>query len=211
MGATAPCVGRVPGLAVRGESYEAVSLSGLRPGRTVPTNDAEILERVRRLPGVFKVEYLERRDREALPRLATPASGENQGVAEALQRSRVLCLFKDTHFRPPGEPTLLLVDERGEVLGREIVPGEAPPSREERRFAFLGKDFVLFADRKPEGRLRFVLPPVPFPELDAIPRLERVVSASPDTPQDEYLRERLGVPKGSTYASILVGYEVRNP
>ncbi len=173
--------------------------------------DAEILERVRRLPGVLKAEFLDGRDRERLPHLATPVSGENRGVAEALRRDRLVCLFKDLHFRPPGEPTLLLADEHEEVLGREIVPGEAAPNRAERRFAFLGKDFVLFADRKPVGRLRFVLPPVRFPELEGIPGVVRVVSASPDTPQDEYLRERLAVPKGSAYASILVGYDVRNP
>lgn len=177
----------------------------------MPASDEQILELVRRLPGVLTAEFLSAKDREALPRLATPTSGENRGVAEALNRSRVLCLFKDSRFRPPGEATLLLVDEHEAVLGREIVPGETPPDRAGRRFAFLGKDFVLFTDRKPTGRLRFALPPVRFPELESIAGIERVVSASPDTPQDEYLRERLKVPTGSLYASILVGYDVRNP
>ncbi len=176
----------------------------------MPASDAEILESVRRLPGVLKADFLQPEERNALPRLATPASGDNQGVKEALSRSRVLCLFKDSRFRPPGEPTLLLVDEHGGVLGREVVSGETPPNREERRFAFLGKDFVLFADRKPSGRPRFLLPPVRFPEIEELPGVDRVVSASPDTPQDEYLRERLKVPTGSQYASVLVGYDVRN-
>jgi hypothetical protein len=175
------------------------------------TSDAEILERLRRLPGVLRAEFLRPEDRDALHPLATPTSGENRGVAEVLRRSRVLCLFKDSHFRPPGEPTLLLVDEQGEILGRELVADEDLANREERHFAFLGKDFVLFADRKPSGRPRFVLPPVRFPELEGIPGIERAVSASPDTPQDEYLRERLKVPSGSRYASILVGYDLRNP
>ncbi len=180
-------------------------------GGPIPTNERDIVEHVRGLPGVREAAFLQPQDREVLPRLATPASGENRGVAEVLRRSRVLCLFKDTHFRPPGEPTLLLVDEHDSVLGREIVPGEDVPNREERRFAFLGKDFVLFADRTPAGRPRFLLPPVRFPELEGLPGVDRVVSASPDTPQDEYLRERFGVPKGSTYASVLVGYDLRNP
>ncbi len=179
-------------------------------GVRVPTDDQEILQRVRGLPGVLQAELLGKRDRDALPGLATPASGENRGVEEALRRSRVLCLFKDARFRPPGEPTLLLLDEHGAVLGRELVSGEAPPDRSERRFAFLGRDFVLYADRKSAGRLRFVLPPVRFPELEGIPHITRVVSASPDTPQDEYLRERLGALKGGAYASVLVGYDVAN-
>ncbi len=179
-------------------------------GVQMPTDDQGILKRVRGLEGVLQVHLLAPRDREALPRFATPASGENRGVEEALRRSRVFCLFKDARFRPPGEPTLLLLDEHDVILGRELVSGEAPPDRSERRFAFLGRDFVLYADRKPAGRLRFVLPPVRFPELEAIPGIVGVVSASPDTPQDEYLRERFAAPKGSEFASVLVGYDVAN-
>lgn len=177
----------------------------------MPDLAEHVLERIRRLPGVARAEFLDRRDREALRSRATPTSADNLGVAEVLSRDFVACLFKDRTFRPPPEPTLLLVDERGQVLGREVVPEEPPPKPGERRFAFLGKDFVLFGDMNPSGRLRFLLPPVRFPELEHVAGIHRVVSASPDTPQDEFLRERLRVPKGRDLASVLVGYDVRNP
>ncbi len=171
--------------------------------------EREALQRVRALPGVVRVDLVADRDREKLRDLSTPDSAENRGVAEVLQCGRVLCLFKDASFRAPPEPTLLLVDEAGAVLGRELVAGETPPK--DRKVAHLGKDFVLFPGARPHGRLRFLLPPVRFPELEDVPGITRVVSASPDTPQDEYLRERFGAPRGREYASVLVGYDVRNP
>lgn len=171
--------------------------------------DEDVIRLVAALSGVLRVVSLDARDRETLSRMRTPEAAENAGVAAVLDRSRAICLFKDPTFRPPPEPTLLLVDEAGKTLGRELLPGEAAPA--DRRVAHLGKDFVLFSGVRPEGGYRFLLPPVRFPELEAVPALARVVSASPDTPQDEYLRTRHGVPVGRQYASVLVGYDVRNP
>ncbi len=170
--------------------------------------DEDAVRIVRALTGVHRVEFLEPADREGLRSRGTRGAAENRGVDEVLSRPRVLCIFKDVRFRPPPEPTLLLVDDAGTVLGRELVPGDRPPP--DRRVAHLGKDFVLYADARPRGAYHFLLPSVRFPELEASPRIARVVSASPDTPQDEYLRGRFRVPVGSEYASILVGYEVRN-
>ncbi len=171
--------------------------------------DEVAVRTVRGLAGVHRAEFLEVVDREALRTRGTRGAAENRGVEEVLSRPRILCLFKDVRFRPPPEPTLLLVDDAGTVLGRELVPGDQPPA--DRRVAYLGKDFVLYAGTRPRGGYRFLLPAVRFPELEALPRLARVVSASPDTPQDEYLRGRLGIPAGKEFASILVGYDVRNP
>lgn len=168
-----------------------------------------MIRRIAALPGVVRVLPLGPGDREGLGRQGTTSAAENRGVAEVLSRERVVCLFKDVTFRPPPEPTLLLVDDAGTVLGREILPGDAPPA--DRRVAFLGKDFVLYGGQRPRGSYRFLLPPVPFPELEGLPGLARVVSASPDTPQDNFLRARFEVPLGRQYASVLIGYDVRNP
>lgn len=171
--------------------------------------DETVIRRVRRLRGVQRAEFLDAEDRDALRARATPEAADNGGVAEVLSRTRALCLFKDVDFRPPPEPTVLLVDDAGNVLGRELVAGESPPA--ERRVAFLGKDFVLYAGARPMGSYRFLLPPVRFPELESVEGVARVVSASPDTPQDEYLRIRHRIGPGSQLASVLVGYDLRNP
>lgn len=171
--------------------------------------DEVVIRRIRGLRGVLLAEFLEPADREALRARRTPEAAENHGVAEVLARGRALCLFKDVTFRPPPEPTVLLVDESGTVLGRELIAGESPPAG--RRVAFLGKDFVLYAGARPTGAYRFLLPPVRFPEVEALEGVGRVVSASPDTPQDEYLRSRHEVARGKELASVLVGYDLRNP
>ncbi len=171
--------------------------------------DERVLRTVLGLPGVLRAAFVDGSDRERLRQGATSEAAENRGVAEVLSRDRVFCLLKDAAFRPPPEPTLLLVDDAGTVLGRELVAGESPPA--DRRVAFLGKDFVLYAGARPQGRYRFLLPPVRFPELEGVPGVVHAVSASPDTPQDDLLRARHGFPEGRAYASILVGYDVRNP
>lgn len=170
--------------------------------------DERVIRRVRGLPGVVHADFLAAPDRDQLRALVTSSAAENRGVTEVLSRERIFCIFKDVRFRPPPEPTVLLVDAAGTVLGRELVVGESPPA--DRRVAFLGKDFVLYAGARPEGSYRFLLPPVRFPELETVRGISGVVSASPDTPQDEYLRARQGVPVGRDFASILVGYNVRN-
>ena len=174
----------------------------------VPSLDEAVIRRVLAIPGVVRAMPLAGSDRERVRALETATAAENRGVVEVLSRDRVLCLFKDATFRPPPEPTLLLVDEAGTVIGRELVPGEIPPR--DRRMAYLGRDFVLFAGMRPTGGVRFLLPVVRFPELEGFPGIANVVSASPDTPQDEALRSRFGVPQGRELASVLVGFDVRN-
>ncbi len=172
-------------------------------------NDRDVIQRLSSLRGVLRAVELDADDRREIAARRTPEAAENRGVAAVLARPQAFCIFKDASFRPPPEPTVLLVDDDETVLGREILPGEDAPA--ERRVAHLGRDFVLFPGKRPHGRYRFVLPPVRFPELEGVPTLARVVSASPDTPQDDYLRARYGVAPGRQYASILIGCEVRNP
>ncbi len=83
--------------------------------------DEDALRTVRGLTGVICAEFLGPEERAELRSRLTSASAENRGIAAVLTRSRVLCLFTDVRFRPPPEPTLLLVDDAGTVLGRELV------------------------------------------------------------------------------------------
>ncbi len=176
-----------------------------------PRPDDDVLRTIRGLKGVIRAEYLDATDRGALVRLATSSAADNRGVADVLARERVLSLFKDRTFRPPPEPTVLLVDDAGNVLGRELVTEEDRRASADRRLAYLGKDFVLLPGVRPSGSMRFLLPPVRFPELERMRGVDRVVSASPDPPQDEHLRNRFGVPSSNELASILVGFNRKKP
>jgi hypothetical protein len=170
--------------------------------------DGRVLGLLRGLPGVLGVEVLPNELRSELRKLATPAAAENLGVEAVLSRQRAVCLFKGRSFRGPPESALLMMDEHGTVLGRELTGPEDRPAPGERWSVYLGRDFVLVQGQRPSGRLRFVLPPVRFPELESVASVCRVVSGSPDPPQDEWLRAHFGVKGGKDLASILVGYDV---
>jgi len=174
-----------------------------------PEIEDRVLRRLRSLPGVRVAEPLPASLRSELLHLATPAAAENRGVEAVLARQYAVCLFKGRSFRGPTEPSLIMVDERGTLLGRELTGPEDRPAPGERRAAYLGRDFVLIPGVRPYGRLRFVLPPLPFPELEGMGLLERVVSGSPDPPQDERLCEYFHIERSKDLASILVGYDVK--
>ncbi|MGA7861798.1 MAG: hypothetical protein WCB19_08075 [Thermoplasmata archaeon] len=170
--------------------------------------DGRVLALLRGLSGVLVVELLPAELRSELRSLATPAAAENRGVEAVLSRQRVVCLFKGGSFRGPPESALLMMDERGAILGRELTGPQDRPAPGERRTVYLGRDFVLIHGLRPSGRVRFVLPPVRFPELEGVASVSQVVSGSPDPPQDERLRNHYGVTGGKDLASILVGYDV---
>lgn len=146
----------------------------------------------------------------------------NVGVRQALARDTVVAILKDASFRRPPTSTLYLVEEgsapAGEelriadrvyhVIGEEIVadgqepaPGAVP----------LSDAFFIYPDRRTQAARpsRFLLPPVPFPELSLPPwsrRLCKVVSASPSSLGDACVREGCGFPDDPALATLIVGF-----
>ena len=58
-----------------------------------------------------------------------------------------------------------------------------------------------------KGNEYFVLPPVPFPELDPF-KLDGVVSSSPSTKSDEYLKNKYSYGDDSSIATIIVSFNI---
>jgi hypothetical protein len=172
--------------------------------------DEEVLARVRRIGGVVGAGFLASGDREALLVRATAGSSTNEGVAVTLGHDHVFCLFKDASFRPPPAPTVLLVDAVGTVVGEESISGAPVLKPERKRVELLGRGFLLWSNVRPQGPLRWRLPPVPFPELVDVPGVSNVDSGSPDPLQDEYLRERFRIPDEVRCGSVLVGYDLND-
>jgi hypothetical protein len=132
----------------------------------------------------------------------------NMGVEECLQRQHVIVVVKDSRFRPPPEPTVLLLADKGEiVLGREIFPHERKDFEDQPNVIFLCEDFIVYTDRMPKAKEIFVMPPVAFPEVAALPGVCNVVSCSPSPPADMYVRAAHGLPDDPKLASILIGYD----
>lgn len=175
---------------------------------------AEVLEALSGLRGVKHAFYLTgemcRRVADIEKRYPSigPLAVHNEGMVEVAKREYVACIIKDRTFRAPPKPTVQLVDDNGAVIGKEILPGETIDASERRKVIFLGKDFVIYADKGKGKGARFVLPPVPFAEVEAIPRVHNVCSSSPSTMGDLFIRRGVGLDDDPKLASIVIGFDL---
>lgn len=138
-----------------------------------------------------------------------PLTVENYGAMECLKRQHVACIIKDKRFRQPPHSTVLLMDEGGEIIGRELLPGEkAPPRKPGVKTFMLGKDFIVFVEKGRGRGAHFVLPPVPFKEVQRIDGACRVVSSSPSAAGDYFLRKKAGIDDDPRLASVVIGFDL---
>jgi hypothetical protein len=140
-----------------------------------------------------------------------PISVDNIGVKSAAKCDRLYFIVKDKRFRPPSIATVQLIAEDGTVLGEEIIRGKMPKMEKGEKAVNLGKDFIIYYSKAREkGRnCRFVLPPVPFPELEKLEFTLRAVSCSPSTLGDFEIKKSLGIGDDPKLASILIGIDLR--
>mgnify|MGYP001055933954 CR=1 FL=1 len=174
----------------------------------------EVLSTLSSLKGVRTTFYLTEGMRDTLRRIESEANPfgpvvvRNDGVLECLMRDRVACIVKDKTFRPPPRATVLLVDDDGVVIGRELLPGEKVEEEPGRKTLYLSKDFVVFHDGRSGRNARFVLPPVPFPEVEALGSAQRVCSSSPSTRGDLVVRQSAGLDDDPALATVLIGFDL---
>jgi hypothetical protein len=195
----------------------------------------ESLERVedilRNLPGVVSVARLDDEQRLAAVRLEAQYGGSsalpvrNLGVELMAARDACFVLLKDGRFRPPKTPTVYLVEEgaaedarqvievegtRYAVVGEELLDGWPPPREP---FLAIEDSFVIFPERRsgPGVPCTFILPPIPFPELEFAGGelgISSIISISPSLAADTYVRERFGFPPTNALATLLVGFNI---
>lgn len=178
------------------------------------------LQIVGKLDGVLDVQKLSDTNKKTLMKLESERKEDiiqviNEGLKECLKRDVSIVLFKNSHFRLPPVPTVLLVTDGGEVLGQEVLTMEDKLKFEDQADAiFISPDFVIFKPRRngfmshePQKQF-FLLPPVPFQELDGVDGIMDVVSSSPSTNGDSYLKKEYGYPDDPKIASIIVGFSV---
>jgi len=139
-----------------------------------------------------------------------PISVENIGVKVALGRQKLYFIIKDKRFRPPPISTVQLISRDGDVLGEEIIAGRMPSQEKGEKVFQLGRGFVIYVSRAREkGKTaKFVLPPVPFPEIEALDFARNVISASPTALGDLAIRKANNIKDDPKLASILVGFDI---
>lgn len=172
---------------------------------------------IKELKGVIDVRELSDEDKDALIEFELNRKRDiipviNTGLEECLKREYLLLLLKNRDFRCAPNPTVLLITDKGRILGQELIsPEEKEKYQCKNDVYFLSNDFIMFKSDKNAVRTGgekqlFVLPSIPFPELEDIERIESVVSCSPSTAGDYYLKTKYGYPDDPNLATILVGF-----
>ena len=133
----------------------------------------------------------------------------NEGVNQCLRRKHIICVIKDTRFRPPPEPAVLMMGDSDLVIGMEILPGQHSHFKEMDNICWLGEDFVVFTDRVPKTKEYFLMPPVSFPELEQVPGATNIVSCSPSPLGDLIIKNYYDLEDDPKLASILVGFDLQ--
>ncbi len=170
------------------------------------------LELIRGLRGVIHAFYLDRAilselsEEEAKVRAMGNIEVDNQGFKRALERENVICIVKDPRFRPPPEPTVILVSGDGQVLGEEVFPFTAHKYTSRTDVVWLSDGFVLFPTINGTRGEQFVMPPVSFPELNESNGCKDVVSCSPAPTSDLMIKKHYGLVDDPKLASVLVGF-----
>ncbi len=171
--------------------------------------------------GILDIGWLEENDRrtlrqfeEELQERGLGGLGEylNEGVLTVLDRQMVCVVLNNNDFRHATEPCLSWV-MGGVVIGEEVCDQERLASlKRSERVKVIGKNFVVFFDRikKTAGhRPVFVFRALCFPEIEGIPCVEEVLSASPFGSGDLYLKERFGWDAGKPeLGTILIGFNL---
>jgi len=175
----------------------------------------EVLKVLSKLKGVKHSFYLTEPMKSGLAKIERkypsigPLTIKNKGVTECLKKKHVACIIKDKHFRAPPHSTVYLIDENDKVIGRELMPGETISSTRDRKVIMLGNDFIVFFEKGTGKGAHFVLPPVPFREVERLDSVKSVCSSSPSTAGDYFLRRCAKLDDDPRLATILIGFELR--
>jgi hypothetical protein len=179
------------------------------------------IELIKKLDGTVDVQELSDDDRKMLKQIESHRKDDmipvvNEGLVECLKKECCLVLLKTEEFRNPSKPTVLLITDKGRILGQELIsPNDKKRYSNNDNVVFLSDNFIIF---KPDNLKRstgiekqlFLLPSIPFPELDNIIDIEDVISCSPSTLGDEYLKDRYNYPDDPHLATILIAFSKKN-
>ena len=173
----------------------------------------DTVERIlRKIIGIVDMAWLTREDRQQAQKMEGDA-GLNRGMLEVLARQHVCVALSGAGFRHESAPCVQWV-AGGIVIGEEVTD----PKRRTELLASpavgrLGENFLLYYDRMKSVRGKepaFVYRPLPFAEVAACREVRDVVSASPGSVVDLYLKRRFAWSRqDSRLGTILVGFNSR--
>ncbi|MDW5562560.1 MAG: hypothetical protein SA339_04970 [Methanomassiliicoccus sp.] len=179
---------------------------------------AAVEDRIKAIPGVMDMRYLDPALKEEVTNLETEAEKNgacgglmpfvNKGVWEALGREVSLIIVGDAHFLVDNKGLLYMMDQKGQIMGEYITPEQREKLLEEKPDTkFLSEDFILHPEVEIFGEPYFLIDEIGFQYLDGIEGITRVTSGSMSTLSDDYIREVLGF-AGPNKWTHLVGFDL---
>jgi hypothetical protein len=171
-------------------------------------------------PGILDTKWLGETERQGVQKLEEALEKEgrglagacrNQGVMEVLGRRQVCAVLNNNEFRHASEPALAWV--AGDlIIGEEVCDRKKIEALlESGKVKLMGTNFVIYFDRLREARGHqpsFVVRGLAFPEIEGVPGVRGVISASPAKAADLFLKERYNWNAAvSDRGTILIGFD----
>ena len=194
----------------------------IRNGCCDPENcKVGVEQALRDTQGILDVGWIDANDRQAIKQfeeeLQTRGLGGlgkycNEGVLKVLGSQQVCAVLNNNEFRHATEPCLSwVVDEV--VIGEEVSdPERLEALRKRPGVKVFGRNFVVFFERIKETggkQPTFVFRALAFPEIEGIPGVKDVLSASPHGSADLYLKKRFGwEARKLELGTILIGFNL---
>lgn len=182
---------------------------------------ASVEQALRDTKGLLDVGWIDEKDRQTIRQFEEELQERglgglgkycNEGVLKVLASQMVCVVLNNNDFRHATEPCLSWV-VGDVVIGEEVSDQERLESlKRSAGVKVIGKNFVIFSDRVKQTAGRqptFVFRALAFPEVEGIPGVEKVISASPHGAADLYLKERFGWEAGKPeLGTILIGFNL---
>ena len=136
----------------------------------------------------------------------------NEGLKDVFQRDIVIAVANNNEFRHADVPTVCWVAD-GVIIGEE-VPSKCniEELKKNPNIVFIGSSFVIYKDALKFARGKdaiFIFPGLKFPELEVIPEIKDIISASPCGLADIYIKEKAGWSlTDHTLGTILIGFNL---
>ncbi|MEE9585710.1 MAG: hypothetical protein V3W09_02295 [Nitrososphaerales archaeon] len=141
-------------------------------------------------------------------------SAENLGVRESLKRGLVFAVAYRPRFFASFKGRLhgssVVMTSGGDVVGEEVTdPGRLRKLKGKGGIILIGSSFVLYKDRvrKAGGEAKIVLPGRAFPPLEDLAGARDIISGSPSSPVDQYLKLKMNVDSNDPdIGTVIVGF-----
>lgn len=196
----------------------------------------EIKNLLAELDGVISVSQIEKKYRKKIIDLENSYEQggviglQNPGIRMVLECNEVFAILKNTSFRAPPGSTVFMVedyepcDEKNDhiltinnikynIIGEELINIKLPENEE---YMFISDDFILYPERR-KGRSKnpayFLIPPLGFYELENLKdtyKIKNIISVSPSTIADNYIRKLCTFSPRNDYATILIGFNTED-